>query len=382
MKKLSRVWLAAAMAAASLCSCSSSFRVAVATDSPTIKAAIAALGAEYSHKKHVTILTDGDGDGAAPSTVTVGWGFSPAADGGGAIPAVTISTVALSKAGYSTALAFENWASDGKSWREVPLLWDAWGMSAPIGETADGGEARSFSWDKRGLLLPAHAQLAAPGGEPGVRQALFWTSPGACAGFGASGEGDLEWGAPERVPSGKGPFASFALLAKDKGLAPGTLAFLDADVENVARTSGVTALFGNYSWQRSVAESVGREFRPLVYPLPQGYAMPASVLCARVTGKGASAKSAQAFVLWLSSSEGQKALSDRTGYMAANFNAPNLDRGALNSRNVAAGAARVVPIDPEPRKGVAALKWDALLKALLARPSEMERVLAEYGKQK
>jgi hypothetical protein len=153
------------------------------------------------------------------------------------------------------------------------------------------------------------------------------------------------------------------------------------DVENLARNTRVDLLYGSYEWLRGVPGTGRRDFHALVYPLSQGYAMPVSVLTGSVRGAGASAAKARDFLIWLLSPEKQKDLSDLTGYMAANFNAANLDLNSLGARNAAIGAARTVPIDPEPMKGSASEAWDSLLERVLAKPSEWERVVAEKEKQ-
>jgi ABC-type glycerol-3-phosphate transport system substrate-binding protein len=107
--------------------------------------------------------------------------------------------------------------------------------------------------------------------------------------------------------------------------------------------------------------------------------MPVSILGGRVAGSGSSAARAQDFLLWLLTPPNQKTLSNGTGYMAANFNAANLDLNGRGAREAAIGAVRIVPVDPQPLKGSAAESWSSLLGRILARPTDWEQVLAEKG---
>ncbi len=349
---------------AALSSCSPKVQLRFEAGSPALKAELVRLASVYSRAKGAAVALADKAASPNATTLVVGWSLLPAA--GDPLP----------RGGYATAAAFERWARDGKAFREVPLLWDAWGIAASPERLAPLGSGKTFAWKDRGALGKARVPFLTAGGEPGVRQALFWSS---WKDLPAQGElAGIESGGAERTaPASRASFKSFAAIGKDPILDHNAFHFKLADADNFARNSPASPLFGSYSWQRSVPGTGRRDFRALVYPLPQGYAMPVSMLCGRVTGTGASAAKARDFLSWLLSPENQKALSEATGYMAVNFNAANLDPNALAARDAALGAALAVPIDPEPLPGSTALSWDSLLAKVLAAPSEWERILSD-----
>jgi hypothetical protein len=307
----------------------------------------------------------------------IGWIFVPSNEAGKQFP---LSNEKIQATGFRTAPAFAQWARSDTDWREVPILWDAWGIASSPGKEAVRGKGRTFGWKDRGAFIKARLALLSPGGESGVRQSLFWF---AGAGFPEEGAltGILLGGAERFRPASFAYFKSLAAVEKDPLFSPGSSRLMKPDVENLTRHTAVSLLFGNYQWLRGMQGAGGRDFRALVYTLPHGYAMPVSILGGRVTGSGAPAAKARDFLFWLLSPENQKALSNATGYMAANFNAVNLDLNSLGAREIAVGAARIVPIHPEPVKGSAAESWDSLLGRVLAKPTEWERVLAEREKK-
>jgi ABC-type glycerol-3-phosphate transport system substrate-binding protein len=253
-------------------------------------------------------------------------------------------------------------------------------VASSPGTVAALSDRTTFAWKDRAACIRARQAFLCPGGESGARQSLFWFADAELLEPGAL-NGTLLGGAERSGPASLAYFKSFAAVGKDPLFSPGSFTLLKPDVENLARNTGANLLFGNYQWLRGMQRAGGRDFRALVYALPHGYAMPISLLSGRVTGSGGSAAKAQDFLLWLLSPENQKALSGATGYMAANFNAANLDLNSLGARETVIGAARIVPIDPEPAKGSAAEAWNSLLGRILARPADWERVLAEREKR-
>jgi hypothetical protein len=383
MRKLPVFCLAAAalaggLAAAGLSSCSSSrVNLIVGPASPQLRQELSKLAAEYSSSKGLRIALDGKPSSPRGTVITIVWSFVPPKDDG---KLFVVSPDAIQKSGYSTALAFERLCRTDKGWREVPILWDAWGIAYSPGKSTPLGDVKTFDWKDRGTYMKARQSIMAPGGEPGVRQSLYWLAD---AEFPEQAElaGILLGGAERSGQASRSYFKSFVTLGKEPSLSHGSLNMMKPDVENLARNTRVDLLYGSYEWLRGVQGTGRRDFRALVYPLSQGYAMPVSVLTVSVRGAGASAAKAQDFLIWLLSPEKQKELSDLTGYMAANFNAANLDLNSLGARNAAIGAARMVPIDPEPTKGSASEAWDSLLERVLSKPSEWERVVAEKEKQ-
>ena len=377
MRRAAAFCLAAALAAAGFSSCSRTADLVVEPASAPLRQELSRLAAEYSRAGGVRLRLVDQAPSTESAAVTIGWGFAPSRTDARPFP---ISKEKLQAAGFRTALAFEQWALSGTGWREVPLLWDAWGVASAPGTLPVPGDRVTLGWkDRAALARPGQAPLS-PGGESGVRQSLFWF-----AGTGLPEEGALNGtllgGAERSAPASRAYFETFAAIGKDPVFSSRSFSLMKPDVENLARTTRVNLLFGNYEWLRGIQRTGGRDFRALVYTLPQGYAMPVSLLCGRVTGSGDSAARAQDFLLWLLSSENQKVMSGRTGFMAANFNAANLDLNAKAARDAAIGAVRIVPIDPAPVKGSAAEAWDSLLAGILARPTDWERVLAERGKK-
>lgn len=215
-----------------------------------------------------------------------------------------------------------------------------------------------------------------PGAEPGARQSLFWLASSELPETGPMAK--IMADASYRTdPAHIRYFKAFASIGKDAALFPGSMVMMKPDVENLARVGRVDLPLGSYAWLRGMQGIGRRDFRSLAYPFSEGYAIPVALLVGRITGKGRSAAGARDFLLWLLSLENQKRLSEMTGYMAANFNAANLDQNALAAREAATAAERIVPIDPEPAQRSVSAAWDSLLGRILAKPSEWERVLAE-----
>jgi hypothetical protein len=377
MRRAAAYFFAAALAAAALSSCSRGADLVVGSAPPQLRQELSRLAAEYSRSSgvHITVADKPSSPGSA--AVTIGWSFVPSKVDGKPFP---LSKEKVRAAGFRTALAFEQWAQSDTGWREVPILWDAWGFASSPGTLAVRSHSATFEWKDRGALIKAKLLFLSPGSESGVRQSLFWFAGAELPESGAL-TATVLGGAERSGPASLVYFKSFAAIGRDRVFSPGSFNLMKPDVENLARNTGVDLLFGNYEWLRGIQRAGGRDFRALVYPLPHGYAMPVSLLSARVTGSGDSAARARDFLFWLLSPENQKALSGGTGYMAANFNAANLDANSLGARETAIGAVRIVPIDPAPVKGSAAEAWDSLLGGILARPADWERVLAERGKR-
>jgi ABC-type glycerol-3-phosphate transport system substrate-binding protein len=234
----------------------------------------------------------------------------------------------------------------------------------------------TFGWMDRSSFINAKQKVLFPGGDTGVRQSLFWFSDAELPEEAAL-RGMILGGTEQSGPASHGSFKSFAATAKDAIFSPGSFTMMKPDVENIERTAAVGPLFGNYAWLRGVQRTGRRDYRPLIYPLGHGYAMPVSILSGGVTGTGATADKARDFLVWLLSPQNQKLLSNATGYMAVNFNAADLDLNSKGARDAAIGAARIVLVQPEPTPGTAAESWGSLLGRILAAPSEWQRVLAE-----
>ena len=371
------VFLLALVAAAGLSSCTRSADLVVGPASAPLRQELLRLAAEYSRSSgfHITPVDALSSTGSA--AITIGWSFVPSKDDGKPFP---VSKEKAQAAGFRTAPAFEQWAQSDTGWREVPILWDAWGVASSPGKSAARAGRTTFEWKDRAAWVKARQAFLSPGGESGVRQSLFW--------FGSARfpeeralTGTLLGGAERSGAASLAYFKSFAAIGKDPLFSAGSFNLMKPDVENLARNAGVNLLFGNYQWLRGIQRAGGRDFRALVYALPHGYAMPVSLLSGRVTGAGDSAAKARDFLFWLLSPENQKALSGATGYMAANFNAVNLDVNSRGAREAAIGAVRIVTIDPTPVKGSGAEAWDSLLAGILATPTEWERVLAEREKK-
>lgn len=364
--------ITAQLAAAGLSSCSPHAVLVVGPASPQLRQELAKLAAGYSRSDGLRIAP---ADKAAPRGVTVAidWSFPDPNEQPGLF---SISKESAQKSGFSTAHAFELLLGDGKDWREMPILWDAWGTSSTPEKGVGLDAGATFEWQDRGTLLKVGQALLAPGGESGTRQSLFWFANAALPEQGAL-DGTMLGGDERSGTVGLGYFKAFAALTKDKAFSTNSFGMMKVDVENLAKGGKVGRLFGDYQWLRGIPGAGPRDFRALVYPLHQGRAMPVSLLSGRVLGSGATASKAKDFLLWLLSPENQKELSEKTGYMAANFKSANLDLNALKARDSAIASARIVLIDPEPRKGSAAESWDTLLGWVLAKPAELERILAE-----
>jgi len=369
--------VAAALVTAGLSSCTAGAELMVSASSAQLKQEIARLAADYQRTKGFRITLAGAPSSTRSAAVTIGWSFVPSKDDGKTFP---LSEEKVQAAGFRTALAFERWGRSDAGWREVPILWDAWGVASPPGKVAALNDRTTFEWKDRGALITAKLALLSPGGDSGARQSLFWFAGAEFPEEGAV-TGTLLGGAERLGPAARAYFKSFAAIGGDPVFSRGSFTLLKPDVENLARNTGADLLYGNYQWLRGIQRPGGRNFRALVYALPHGYAMPVSILAGRVTGSGSSAARAQDFLLWLLSPENQKELSGRTGYMASNFTAANLDLNAKGARDAAIAAVRIVPVDPEPVKGSAAESWDSLLGGILATPADWERVLAERGKR-
>jgi hypothetical protein len=366
--------LPALLAASVLCSCSPAIGLRVDAGSAALTTELGRMASAYSQSSGVHVRMLDASSSKTGVAVTIGWSF---VDDGKTFP---ISQEKVQAAGFRTALAFERWARGDAGWREVPILWDAWGVATPPGKAGAPSGPETFEWRDRGAFITSRKWFLAPGGESGARQSLFWFSDGELPEDSAV-TGILLGGTERALPSGLAYFKLFAAITADPVFSRGSFNLLKPDVENLSRSSGADFLFGNYQWLRRIPRPGGRDFRSLVYPLSHGYAMPVSFLGGRVTGSGRSAERARDFLLWLLSPENQKELSGQSGYLAANFNAANLDLNGSRARDAAIAAARVVLIDPEPVKGSAAQSWDSLLGGILARPADWERVLAERGKR-
>lgn len=363
----------AALVVAVLSSCTSGAALTLSASSVPLKEEIAKLAADYQKSKGFRISLADVHSAPRGTVISIGWSFFTVKNDAKVAP---LSNEKLLASGFRTALAFEQWARTEAGWREVPLLWDAWGIAFSPNEIALLPIGATFTEKDRALLLKARQGLLTPGGESGVRQSLFWFANTELPGDAAL-RGMLLGGVERSTPSSLLYFKSLAALSKDPVFSPGSFTMMKPDVENLARTAGVGPLFGSYQWLRSVQGAGRRDNRPLVYPQGLGYAMPVSILCGRVTGTGSSADRARDFLIWLLSGENQKILSTTSGYMAANFNAADLDLNSKGARDAAIGAARIVPIQPEPTEGSAAESWGSLLGRILARPADWERVLAE-----
>jgi hypothetical protein len=371
------VLLLALAGAALLCSCSASADLVVGPASPPLRQELSRLAGEYSRSSGLRIRLVDTLSSKRTSAVTIGWSFVPTTDDRKPFP---LSDDKVQAAGFRTALAFEQWGRGDAGWREVPVLWDAWGVASAPGTVAALPDRPTFEWKDRAACTAARQSFLAPGSEPGARQSRFWFTGAEFPEEGAVA-GILLGGAERLGTAGRAHFKSFAAIGTDPLFSRGSFNLLKPDVENLARNTGADLLFGNYQWLRGIQRPGGRNFRALAYALPHGYAMPVSILGGRVTGSGSSAARARDFLLWLLSPENQKELSGRTGYMASNFNAANLDLNAKGARDAAIAAVRIVPVDPEPVRGSAAESWDSLLGGILATPAEWERVLAERGKR-
>ena len=369
--------LSAALVTAGLSSCAAGAELIVSTSSPQLKQEIARLAAEYQRTKGFRITPVDRLSSTRSTAVTIGWSFVTSKNDGRPFP---LSKEKVQAAGFRTALAFERWALSDAGWREVPILWDAWGVASPPGKVAALNGRTTFEWKDRGSLIKARLVLLSPGGDSGARQSLFWFADAELPGESALNEA-LLGGAERTRPASRAYFRPFAAIGTDPVFSRGSFSLMKPDVENLARSTRVDLLFGNYAWLRGIQRPGGRDFRSLVYPLPHGYAMPVSILGGGVTGSGSSAAKAQDFLLWLLSPENQKELSGRTGYLASNFNAVNLDLNAKGARDAAIAAVRIVTIDPEPVNGSAAESWASLLGGILAKPTEWERVVAEREKK-
>jgi len=363
----------AALFAASLSSCSSRAVLVMEGGSPELKRAVARLAAEYSKRGGLSISALSAKAAGRGAVITIGWEF-PGQETSARqfrVPAASIH-----KAKFGTA---QSLVESGEAFTMLPLLWDAWGIGGSASRLASLNDDKTFSWKDRAGIVAARLLILAPGGEAGTRQALFWLSDAALPG--KADVSDLMTGRAFAAGApNKAFFESFAALERDKALFPGTLHYRAADVSNGASRSANVLVMGSYSWQRTLPSEEARGFRPLVYMQEGGYAMPVALLAGRVEGKGRAAKRAADFLLWLCQPEQQRALSETSGLMACNFNAPNLDVQAANCRDVATGASAIVLIDPEP-SGPLGERWDSLLWALLSRSSEWERVLSEFGAQ-
>jgi len=375
----------------SLTGCASRAALVIHAASPELRQELAVLAERYTRTAGLQVVP-AEAPVAGAADIEIGWAFpveraAQAAQAAQASPgaptARPLSDQTLRRSGYGTALAFERWARGDGGWRALPLLWDAWGVAGPAGSPRGAGAARTFTWKDRDLLVRTGAGVVAPLGEPGVRQAWYWFSSGALPGDGTV-QSILAGGPPRSSEPASGYFKSFAASGRDPLLSPdhGNTRLSAPDVENFARNGGADRLLGSYRSLRRIsavgaASTIPREFTAIVYGAPEGYAMPVSVLVGRVTGSGAAAERAWQFLLWLASTENQKALSNASGYMAANFAAPNLDPDAAEARQAAVKAARVVFVDPEPRADSAAASWDSLLERVLARPADWQHAVTE-----
>jgi len=376
----------AAGLAAGLCSCAPRAALVIEPSSPALRREIGKLAAEYSGKNGIRItLSDSLALKKGETTVLIGWGFPSASAGSAVLP---IPDELLRESGYGTARAFERWGREGEAWRELPILWDAWGFAfepdgrainpdkraAPI-KAARLDSGGTFSWKDRDAAVKAGPKVLVPGGESGARQSLFWFMGG--AGADPAATVGMMLGDDLSRPSGRERFRALAVIAEDPLFSAGAGRMMKGDVDNLSKNSRIKRLFGDYQWLRQVPSRTPRDFSSLAYTTDKGYTIPASILAGRVVGSGAAADKARGFLAWLVSERCQRALSDGSGYMAANFNAPNLDPNGLKARAAAIGALSVVPIDPEPARGSAAEAWDSLLGRVLARPTEWEKTMAE-----
>jgi hypothetical protein len=358
---------------AGLCSCSPSAVLVIGPSSDQLRQGLSRLAAIYTNTHRLRIKLSDKLNSIGDSAIIIDWSFIPVKTGK---TQVTISKEKVQESGFDTALAFRRWEEQDEGWRDVPILWDAWGIASSPGRVAFLGDSKTFEWKDRFAFVKAKEPIIAPAGDPGVRQSLFWLV-GADLPEQSTLDGIFLNGIERTGKVGRVFFESFTVLEKDPIFPVGSTGLTKADVSNLARNSNVGVVFGNYQSLRFLQGSGRRDFRSVVYPLSQGYAMPVSILAARISGSGAPAARARDFLIWLISAENQKKLSDDTGYMAANFNADNLDLNALDARDAAIGALRIVPIDPEPLQGTAAESWASLLGRVLARPADWERVITE-----
>lgn len=364
----------AAALAALLASCSSRVALEVRTESPRLRDAIAKLAAEYPPSRGLRLTlakaTEAESREAPKTVVSIGWAFPDAA---GAPAPTPIPEAEVAASGFITSLAVQRWETGSGAWHGLPLLWDAYGVASTPEKVALLGQAKTFVWADRAVFAKAKIPIEAPLGDPGLRQALFWSESA----------GALE---PEAISDvmlgGKGRetrldlFKEFSVLGLDVELAKGSAVLTKGDIDNVARTAGASLILGDYQWVRPLPMQGRMDFRSLAYPLSQGYAMPAAIIEGRVYGQGKTLKAAQEFLLWLAQPERQRELSAGTGYMAANFGAINLDPNGKAARDAALGAASIVPIDPEPVKGSAADAWDLILRRILAEPAKWQDAVA------
>ena len=362
-RTLTRFLRPAAMAVAvaalgALISCTHAVNLQLDVSSAALRGQIAKVAAGYTSARGITVHI---GDAAAASkgpALVIGWSFpGPARSDARPVP-----DERLRSAGFATARAFERKGPGDSGWTEVPVLWDAWGVASAEHASAP------FDWARR------TETILAPLGEPGVRQSLLWcgSAPLPDAGTVAA---ILDGDDSRKGPAASALFRAFTGLAADRALAPGGARLTTADIENMARTTGVGPIFGACSWLRTVRGQAVRAFRPLAYPAGSGYALPVSILSATVAGPG-NASAEVDFLAWLVSAPVEKELSGLTGLMAASFAAPNLDANALAARQAAAGAASIVLIDPAPRTASPAGAWDGLLERVLARPADWERAVS------
>jgi hypothetical protein len=364
----------AVLIAASLSACTARAALVIHSTTPRLRQGLSALAERYTRSAGLQLVVS-DAPGAHAVRVEIGWAFPAPRGEPGDRP---IPDQVLRKSGYGTALAFERWARGDAGWRALPVLWDAWGMAGPPTPGKAAGSSGTFEWKDRTALVTTGQAALAPLGDPGTRQALFWFSSGLLPEE-AVVTGIIAGGSERSSAPGLAHFESLAALGKDSFLSrnKGNTRLVKADVENIARNTGAGWLFGDYQWLRTGAGSAPGLFRALTYPSADGPAMPVSLLVGTVSGSGPAADRALEFLVWLASPENQKELSNASGFMAANFSAVNLDPGALEARQAAIKAARVVLVDPEPRAGSPAGSWDSVLERVLAKPVDWKRTLAE-----
>ena len=136
----------AAGLAAGLCSCAPRAALVIEPSSPALRREIGKLAAEYSGKNGIRItLSDSLALKKGETTVLIGWGFPSASAGSAVLP---IPDELLRESGYGTARAFERWGREGEAWRELPILWDAWGF-------AFEPDGRAINPDKRAAPIKA-----------------------------------------------------------------------------------------------------------------------------------------------------------------------------------------------------------------------------------
>ena len=265
--------LAAALAAAAgLSSCSLRADLVVGSASPVLRQELSKLAAEYSRSSGLRITPADRPSSTGSPAITIGWSFIPSKEDEKPFP---LSKEKIQAAGFRTAQAFEQWARSDTDWREVPILWDAWGVASSPGRVGVPDNGTTFGRKDRGALLKARQAFLAPGSESGVRQSLFWFADAQLPEESVL-TGILLGEADRSGPASLADFKSFAAIRKDPLFSPGSFNLMKPDVENLTRNTVVNLLFGNYQWLRGIQGGGRRDFRPLVTARTQPHPSPRS----------------------------------------------------------------------------------------------------------